>query len=294
MWKIHRKRVVVTGAASGIGRELSLQLAAKNVHLCLVDLQGEKLEETAQLCRTHHVEVQTLCADLCDEQTPARVAQLVREELGGLDLLFNNAGISYYGQTDKMTSEQLHRVVGVNFVAPLNLTHALIPLLLEQRRSHIVNIASMFGLFPTQRSTAYHATKYGLIGYSHALRAEYLRYGLGVTAVCPGFVRTELFDSMLQPEGEEKRAPPRWITTTPEIVARKAIRAAERNQRLVPITLAAYVGYHLQRFFPAALDLGYRLERRKAHPLRVAAELKTPVPVTVESLLDAGLSADRK
>lgn len=285
MWNIERSRAVITGAASGIGQQLALQLARKKVHLSLIDIRSEPLEETAEICRKSGVFVQTIEQDLCDPDAPGKILAAVKQDLGGAEILINNAGIAYYGRTEDMSAEQREQLLAVNFMAPVRLTHTFIPLLLENRRSHVLNMASMYGLFPTQRSTMYHASKYGLLGFSTALRVEYARYGLGATAMAPGFVRTEMFDSMMLPDGREQKTPPRWISTTPEKVARKSIRAIQKNRRLVPITLSAYAGYYLQRFLPGLVDLGYHLERRKLHPITLEAAARPPAPVTTEELL---------
>ena len=265
MWDLAGKRVLITGGASGIGRALVDRLVRQSASLCIVDIDEPALQRTAEECRQQGGNVQTVLADLATEGSATPISRQAVEQLGGIDVLINNAGVGYYGPTDRMTVEQADRLLTINFTAPIHLTNACLPSLLKNRRSHVVNIASMYGLFPTQRSTLYHATKYGLVGHSLALRAEYARFRLGVTAVCPGFVRTQLFSKMMTADGKPARQPPRWISTTADQIARKTVKAIERNRRLVTVTPAARIGYFAQRFCPGLFDLAYQLERKREH-----------------------------
>ena len=276
MFNLERKRALLTGAASGIGRAIALQLSRRNTHLCLVDIQEERLEQTAAECREQGVYVHTIVADLFYEDTISKIVDETREMMGGLDILINNAGLVYYWATDQMTDWQRERLLTVNFLAPIRLCDACFPLLLANEQSRILNISSVFGLFPSNRNTIYHATKYGLVGYSLALRAEYARYGLGVGVMCPGFVRTDLFDNMLVPEGRSKKKPPHWMTTSAEVVARKSIRAIENNRRLVTVTALAKLGQWLERLCPWLLDGVYQLERKKLHQYALQAQNRMP------------------
>jgi short-subunit dehydrogenase len=128
----------------------------------------------------------------------------------------------------------------------------------------LLNVVSMYGFFATGRCTAYHVSKYGMLGLSEALRVEYGRRGLGVTALCPGFVRTSLYDNMLLADGHRRSpVPPRWLSTTPDQVAAKAIRAIRRNQRIALVTPLAHLAYHMKRFTPGVMDWLTHLGRRR-------------------------------
>ncbi len=276
MFNIERKRALLTGAASGIGRAMAMQMARRKTHLCLIDINPDGLEETAVACRKHGVYVHTIVADLSHEKTIPAIADEVGDQLGGLDILINNAGLVYYGPTDKMSAHQRERLLAVNFLAPIRLCDACFPMLLANKQSRILNISSVFGLIPSNRNTIYHATKYGLVGYSLALRAEYARYGLGVSVMCPGFVRTELFENMLLPQGSPKKEPPRWMTTSADVVARKSIRTIEKNRRLITVTAFAKLGHCLERLCPWLADSIYQLQRKKLHDFVVQTQEKLP------------------
>ena len=102
------------------------------------------------------------------------------------------AGVAYYGATLDMTAEQWERIMAVNLLAPIQLIRALLPTLIAQDEAHVVNVGSIFGLVPLRKGAAYQTSKFGLVGLSAALRAEYGR-DIGVTALCPGFVRCAPF-----------------------------------------------------------------------------------------------------
>jgi short-subunit dehydrogenase len=131
----------------------------------------------------------------------------------------------------------------------------------------VLNVASICGLVGLARVAAYSTTKFGLVGFSESLRHECGRMGLGVTALCPGFVDTNLFSSA--PLGKDLRAskqPPRWTLITPEKVAKRAIRAIYRNQRIVVMQPMSWLLYLIKRFTPGLLDRAHRLRRHKQAP----------------------------
>jgi short-subunit dehydrogenase len=152
----------------------------------------------------------------------------------------------------------------VNLHAPIQFTQQLLPVLLDRLEAHVLNMASITGLVAGGRFCAYHVSKFGLVGFSEAIRAEFGRQGLGVTAICPGPVRTNLYRAA--PSGHRDRAtptPPAWICTTPQRVAAKAIRAIRRDQRLVLVSPLAHALYYTKRLAPGLLDAVQRIGRRQ-------------------------------
>lgn len=278
-WKVERKRAIITGAASGIGRALALELTRKNVHVCLVDRDADKLQATATACRQFSVLVEELAVDLTDAAAPARIHQHVLATMGGLDVLINNAGVGYYGSFEPMSAGQLETLLSVNLTSALQLTNTLLPLLLQNERAHVQNVSSIYAMFPTRRSAAYHASKYGMLGFSLALRAEYARYGLGVSCLCPGFVRTELFDNMLLPEHQHRPAPPNWLTTSPERAAKRAVRSMQRNQRIATVTWLDWAIHRCSWLATPLLDLLNGLERRRPHEFAKRQLQQIPMPL---------------
>lgn len=158
----------LTGAASGIGYELALQLASSGCHLFLVDIDRAGLHSLKERLRSFPIQVWTCVCNLAD---PASITQATTEALdvtGGIDLLINNAGVAYYGKTSLMTQQQWNWIMGVNLLAPIQITHELLPSLLERPDTHIVNMCSISGLVAGGRFAAYHTSKFGLVGFTEA------------------------------------------------------------------------------------------------------------------------------
>jgi 3-oxoacyl-[acyl-carrier protein] reductase len=262
MRNIRGGRAVVTGAASGIGRAIALALAREGVDLFLVDIDAPALAAAAAEARTTGVNVLTHACDLAVAEDVANAIATIRSSCGAVNILVNSAGIAYYGATHNMPDAQLERLLAVNLLAPIRLTHALLPLLAQQAEAHIVNVCSIYGLVSMRKAVAYQTSKYGLVGFTMGLRAEYWRRNFGLTALCPGFVRTPLLAKL----SDEKQVIPDWICVTPETIAARTLRAIHRNQGLVVVPVSARVLWWLARMLPFALDWamreGWRNKRR--------------------------------
>lgn len=272
------KTALVTGAASGIGRAIALELAQQHVDLFLVDLDHERLAQTADEVRQHHPQVTAHVADLTRTEDIQGIVDRLLKRWNGVDILVNNAGVAFHGSTHNMTDEHWNRVMAVNLTAPILLTRKLLPAMLGRNEAHILNVCSIAGLVAAPRTCAYHASKYGLVGFSESLRAEYGPRGLGVTALCPGFVRTEIFRStVVVSQKTPAPTPPAFLTTTPERVARRALRAIRRAEGVVVITPFANAMWRFKRFAPGLLDFlqQFRRSKRKNGPIRY---IPAPVP----------------
>jgi short-subunit dehydrogenase len=263
MRSLRDRRAFITGAAAGIGRAIAIELARQGTHLFLVDIDADRLAETADHVRSVGVDVRTAVCDLTDPKQITTVCQQGLNESGGVDLLINNAGVAFYGPTSTMTAEQWDWLLAVNLHAPIQITRELLPSLLSLPDAHIVNMCSIAGLVAGGRFAAYHVSKFGLVGFTEALRAEYGRRGLGVTAVCPGPVFTGLYESAAGGNGSRVPTPPRWVCATPEAVARKTVRAVLRNRRQVLITPMAHGLFVLKRFVPGLLDCINTFSRKR-------------------------------
>jgi len=263
MRQISGKRALVTGAASGIGREIALRLAAQRVDLLLLDIDQVGLEHVAQEAADLGVDVATRYCDVSDAQQVDAAAGDAIQRWAGVDILVNNAGITYYGFTHEMTDEQWDRLLAINLHAPLRLTRALLPSLLARPEAHVLNVCSVLGLVGMPRVAAYCTAKFGLVGFSDTLRAEYGRSGLGVTALCPGFAKTNLFAAAEPRPGATQKTPPAALCTTPERVAKAAVRAIRRNQAVVRLEPFSRVLYTAKLCFPTVLDWALRLGHRR-------------------------------
>jgi NAD(P)-dependent dehydrogenase (short-subunit alcohol dehydrogenase family) len=277
MKSVRGKRALVTGAASGIGREIALALALEGAHVYLIDIDETAL---ADVVRDAHVCGVEAVGARCDVSQPEEISAALKELLaawGGVDILVNNAGVAYYGPTERMTASQWDWLLGINLLAPIQITRELLPTLLARPDAHILNVCSIAGVVAGARTTAYHVSKFGLVGFTEALRAEFGRRGIGVTALCPGAVRTNLYRSAVS--GKKRKSvvpdPPAWLSTTPERVAAAAVRAIQKNQRFVLLTPLAHVLYNAKRFVPGLLDWMHQLGR-KSRPELEAADVLRP------------------
>ncbi len=282
MKSIRGKQALITGAASGIGKAIALALAREGADLYLLDVDEAGLKDT--LAEVTSLKVKAL-GRVCDLTKPEAITQAVQEVLARwqhIDILVNNAGVAYYGPTHKMTAEQWNWLLSINLLAPIQLTRELLPVLMARPEAHILNVCSIAGLVAGGRFAAYHTSKFGLVGFSEALRAEYGRKGIGVTALCPGPVRTKLYESAQTGKGSAKAVPqpPKWVCTTETKVAEKAIKAIRKNRRLVLLTPLAHLLYQTKRFAPWLLDLLNHTGRKKKLLPQALAPLTPQTPET--------------
>lgn len=277
---IRGKKALVTGAASGIGRGIAIALAREGVDLYLWDINGEGLADVSEEIRSIGVNVAIASVDLTQ---PAEISAAIRSMLNhwqSIDILVNNAGVAFYGPTHSMTAAQWDWLMGINLLAPIQITRELLPTLLERPQAHIVNVCSIAGLVAGGRSAAYHTSKFGLVGFSEALRAEYGRRGLGVSALCPGPVLTNLYrDCATGKAGKSAPQPPRWLCPSVDAVASSAISAIRYNRRRPVIGLMAHLLLNAKWLVPGLLDLLNHWRRKK----RVAIQ-PSPSAESVEHL----------
>ena len=232
MKTLEGKTALVTGAASGIGRAIAIELAKQKVDLFLVDLDHQRLAEAADEIRQHHHQITAHVADLTRTADIQGIVDRLLNRSNGVDILVNNAGIAFHGSTHNMTDDHWDRVLAVNMGAPILLTRKLLPAMLGRSEAHVLNVCSIAGLVASPRLAAYHASKFGLVGFSESLRAEYGPRGLGVTALCPGFVRTDIYRATVTVSTTKPApTPPRFLTTSPERVAQRAILRHSSRRR---------------------------------------------------------------
>ncbi|MCH2201446.1 MAG: SDR family oxidoreductase [Fuerstiella sp.] len=275
MRDLRGKTVFLTGAASGIGRELALQLADAGCSLILVDRNQAGLEDVSALAAAHNVTIYKYCCDLMDQDAVERTVVAAVRNAGPIDVLINNAGVAWYGATHEMAQHQWDWLMSINLLAPIQITRLLLPNLLQRPDAHIVNMCSIAGLVAGGRFAAYHTTKFGLVGFTEAIRAEYGRAGIGVTAVCSGPVRTPLYQSAdAAGTGSKIPKPPAIVCASPQRVARLTINAIQRNRRMVLVTPMAHGLFQIKRFLPGLLDAisGFSRSKKRRRQERLARE----------------------
>ncbi|MBM7084619.1 SDR family NAD(P)-dependent oxidoreductase [Micromonospora sp. WMMD734] len=286
---------VVTGAASGIGEALAHGLARRGSDLVLLDRDGDRLDAVAAAVRAAHPgrQVDTHLVDLADLCTTARVAEEVMARHPRVRLLVNNAGVALGGRFDQVTMDEFHWVVDINFRAPVQLTHALLPALRAEPGAHLVNVSSLFGLIAPAGQTAYAASKFALRGFTEALRHELADDGIGVTSVHPGGIATRIARNARVGVGvprEEFDAARRQFEKLLSIPAEQAaeviLRGVERRRGRVLIGWSAKLPDLLARVAPGSygrlVAAGVRLAGgpgpRSVSTARVAAPVPAELP----------------
>jgi uncharacterized protein len=190
------RTALITGASAGIGRAFAEVLAAHGYHLVLVARRADRLEAAAAELRLRHgIDTHAIAADLADPEAPSQlVAELNRRGLA-VDVLVNNAGYGVPGRYEQSPWTRHDASLRVMVTAVCELTHHLLPPMIERRWGRIINVASLAGHLPAPAGhTLYAATKAFLVRFSEALHAEHLRDGVHTCAVCPGFTYSEFHD----------------------------------------------------------------------------------------------------
>ena len=286
---------VVTGAASGIGEALAHGLARRGSDLVLLDRDADRLDAVAAAIRAVHPRrrVDTHLVDLADLCTTARVAEEIQARHPRIRLLVNNAGVALGGRFDQVTMDEFHWVVDINFRAPVQLTHALLPALKAEPGAHVVNVSSLFGLIAPAGQTAYSASKFALRGFTEALRHELVEDGIGVTSVHPGGIATRIARNTRVGSGVAReefettlRQFEKLLSIAPERAAEVILRGVERRRGRVLIGWSAKLPDLLGRVVPGSygrlLAAGVRLvggpSGRSALSPRSAAPVPTDLP----------------
>jgi NAD(P)-dependent dehydrogenase (short-subunit alcohol dehydrogenase family) len=190
-----KKRIFITGAGSGLGRAIALRFAPEGWKVAIADINMERAEETAALVRGKSGEPVVMKCDVSKHEEIEKAAAALKEAWGGVDILVNNAGIAAAGTMECIPVEEWDRIISINFKSVVYGCRTFIPLMKEQGAGHIVNVASNAGIASLPEMASYNATKAAVISLSETLRAELAEYGIGVTAVCPSFVKTNLMES---------------------------------------------------------------------------------------------------
>jgi short-subunit dehydrogenase len=249
---------LVTGAASGIGEALAHALALRRSHLVLLDRSADRLSAVAADVRRRHpsLRVDTVVADLGDHQATIELGRQLAHEHPELTLVINNAGVALAGSFTELTLEEFDWLMEINFGAVLTLTHALVPVLLQNPGSHLVNVSSVFGLVAPPGQTAYVTSKFAIRGLTESLRAELLGR-VGVTCVHPGGIDTRIAVDARVSEGADPAEIERGLSVISGLLRIPASVAAERildgvgrRRPRVLIGLSARLPDLLARIFP--------------------------------------------
>jgi NAD(P)-dependent dehydrogenase (short-subunit alcohol dehydrogenase family) len=268
---------IVTGGASGIGRALVEALARRGARVVMADLQFELAGEAAARIRENGGEADARELDVTDFPATKRLVEDTFQTLGRLDYVFNNAGIGIVGETRLYELEDWNRVLDINLRGVVHGVQAAYPIMLRQGFGHLVNTASLAGLFPYPLVVGYCATKHAVVGLSTSLRIEAAAAGVRVSVLCPGPVRTRAlvdggkYGKMLQPIPPEvlKAVTERQHPIRAEQCAEQALRAVSRNRGIIVIPSRWNIAWWLYRLSPS---LGFYLGRKGLEIMKRAIE----------------------
>lgn len=266
------KRCLITGAASGIGRATAIASAARGAELFLTDRNEEGLQSVAAEIRdaggtvTHFA-----AADVADHDGVVALATEVHAFAPSMDVVMNIAGISTWGKIEQLEHEHWRRTIEIDLMGPISVLECFVPPMIEGRRGgHIVNVASVAGLFGLPWHAPYSAAKFGLRGVSEVLRFDLRKNRIGVSLVCPGAVKTPLVGTV-DIVGIDRESPKvrklialfERRAVTPESVAEKIVAAIEKNRYMVFTSPDGRFLHWLQRKFSPPYELLMRVMNRE-------------------------------
>ncbi|MCC6621302.1 MAG: SDR family oxidoreductase [Deltaproteobacteria bacterium] len=260
---------VVTGAGSGIGRALALELAARGARVALIDYDAAGLAATRDMVNQLDDVADDVATWVCDVRDAARCEAVMAEIVarwGGVDVLVNNAGISAHGLAADTRLDVLRRVMDVNFHGAVHCTLAALPSLCA-RRGVIVAMSSVAGFAPLFGRSAYSASKHALHGWFETLRSELADTGASVMLVCPSFVRTAIDAHALAGDGGRARSDKPIVgrPVEPGVIARAVADGIEARRRELVPTPVARAAWWLSRLAPSIYERVMRRQQSQGY-----------------------------
>jgi NAD(P)-dependent dehydrogenase (short-subunit alcohol dehydrogenase family) len=254
-----QKLALVTGAGSGIGRAIALRFGELGARLVICDRNLETLKQTAALLTNLGASVDIETADVSDWNVMQQLAERVHQRHGALDILVNNAGVATAGDFLNTPIEDWNWVFGINVMGVVHGCKAFGQRMADQRAGHIVNIASAAGYYAAPEMSAYSASKHAVMGLTESLRLEMAEFNVGVSAICPGVINTNIVSTM-RANGAIAQSQDKIVDIYrrrnygPELVAESVVNAIVGNRGVMPVSPEAWVLYAGKRLVPGIMD----------------------------------------
>lgn len=229
MRDLRGRTAIVTGASRGLGPYIARALAAEGVNLVLGARSAGDLERVAEEMRTLGVRAIAVPGDVTVPEDRRRLVEAAVGEFGRIDILVNNAGIEVTAHFERQSEEELAQTINVNLTSAILLTRQVIPVMLEKKAGHVVNMASLAGKVPVPYSVPYAASKAGLVGFTESFRNEFKKRGVSASVICPGLVsEAGMYVQMQRDAGVKEN----FLagTVTPGKVAADVVKAIKRDR----------------------------------------------------------------
>jgi short-subunit dehydrogenase len=250
------QRIIITGASSGIGRELAYQLAALGARLALAARREKELRAVAEECREMGAQAIAVPMDIAVQVQCQNLIEKTVDEWGGVDVLINNAGASMHASFENITDLSVYeRLMGINYLGAVSCTHYALPYL-KANRGRIVVISSLAGKTGVPTRTGYSASKHALHGFFDSLRCELAGSGVTVTIICPGYVATGIRRYIIGDDGHpmDKSYTNESKFMSAENCAGIILKAAAKGKREVVMTWTGKAGQYIKPFLPGLID----------------------------------------
>jgi short-subunit dehydrogenase len=260
--KLKDTGVILTGAGGGIGSALAQRFAAQGAKLALVGRSESALRQTAERFHGTAYEPLLLAVDLLDNQARVSAIEQAVRQLDGVDILINNAGLLSFRPFAEEDPETINQIVQLNTLVPMQLTRQVMTSMLDQGRGQIVNVGSTFGSIAFAWFTTYSTSKFGLRGFSEALRRELDGTGVGVTYIAPRGVKTKLNTSAIYRMAESVK----MTMDEPGWVADRIVEAVVKNRKEVYLGFPESVFARINALLPRLIDGATRKQNQKMMP----------------------------
>ncbi|HPJ35478.1 MAG TPA: SDR family oxidoreductase [Spirochaetota bacterium] len=258
MSSFNGKTAVITGAASGIGRELALQMSREGAVIIAADYNKKNLDDTVKMVKGEGGTAFAYKVDISNNEQVVKFAGDVKKKHGGVDILINNAGVTLFGKFEELKFKDFEWIMNINLWGAIYMSKAFLPEIKEKKDSYLVNVASIFGVIGTGNQSAYCATKFGLRGFTEALQDEMHAFPVNVVSVLPGGIKTNIAKnarfikngSVMKDTEKLERRLEKIARTTAEKAAADIIEGMKKKKLRVRIGGDARFLDRLQRLMP--------------------------------------------
>lgn len=246
-------RAVITGAGSGLGRAIALEVAGRGGSILVADIHEGRVEETASLIRSLGSRAETIVADVTKLEDVEAMAEAMDRAFGGVDLVVNNAGVAVAGPVGEVPLEDWRWILEINLMGVVHGCHVFAPRLKAQKSGFILNVASNAGIASLPEMGPYNVSKAGVVALSETLYSELGQHGIGVSALCPTFFKTNLLETMRAPDPSQHEKASRFFERskiTAEEVAKIALDGLEAGDPIIIPQADGRVVHALKRLSP--------------------------------------------